>query len=196
MPVCNKPVRIHCKAGSVSVRKHEANVRTLWPEKEMMVSPMKLKVLSETPKQLSRSANPSHLKTRRSENNLRLCGTCWQNSSKFSSLKVMAQVPSLFLRSTPVHKFSASRIEETALENRCSNLPLLEADSCLLLLHLTCVFLVFLVKCCNGFSLKPTRPMCDGRLFESSPFCSVASRGAPVRGFPFRRLLHFVLLAA
>ena len=30
-----------------------------------------------------------------------------------------------------------------------------------------CVFLVFLVKCCNGSSLKPARPMCDGRPFAS-----------------------------
>ena len=84
---------------------------------------MKLIVHSATPKHLSRSANSRHLKTGKSENNLCLCGKLWPNSSKFSSLKVMAQVPSLSLRSTPVHKFSASRIEETALENQCSNLP-------------------------------------------------------------------------
>ena len=69
-------------------------------------------------KQLSRSANPSHLKTWKSENNLRLFGKLWPNSSKFASLKVMAQVPVLSLRSTPVYKFIASRIEETALENQ------------------------------------------------------------------------------
>ena len=39
-------------------------------------------------------------------------------------------------------------------------------DSCLLLLHLTCAFLVFLVKCCNGSSLKPAR-LC--RLSAFSP---------------------------
>ena len=47
-----------------------------------MVSPMKLTVLSATPKQLSRSANPGHLETGRSESSLRLCGECWPNSSK------------------------------------------------------------------------------------------------------------------
>ena len=108
-------------------------------------------------------------------------------SSTFSSLKVMAQVPLLSMRSTPVHKFSASRIEETALENHCSNLLLLEADSCLHLLLLTCVFLVFLMVCCNMSSLNPAswlrtvRPMCDGlpafsplggsrHLFQRFPF--------------------------
>ena len=58
-------------------------------------------------------------------------------------------------RSTPAHKSSASRIEETASENPCSNLFLLELDCCLFLLHLICAFLVFLVKFCNGSSLKP-----------------------------------------
>ena len=66
-------------------------------------------------------------------------------------------------------------------------------DSCLPLFHLICLFLVFLLKCCNGFSLKPTRLMCDGRIFASSPFCRLACRGALFRGFLFRWVLHFVL---
>ena len=80
-------------------------------------------------------------------------------------------------RSTPVHKFLATRIEETALENLCSNMPFLEVDSCLLLLHLICLFLVFLVKCCSKSSLKPARPMCDGRPFAwrvEAPFSAVS----------------------
>ena len=88
-----------------------------------------------------------------------------------------------------VHRFSALRIEET----QCSNLPFLEADSCLLLLHLTCVFLVFLMKCCNGSSLKPARPMCDGRPIASPLLHRLAGRGACFRGFPFRWVLHIVL---
>ena len=93
----------------------------------------------------------------------------------------------------PVHRFSALRIEETALENQCSNLPLLEVDSCSLLLHLTCVFLGFLVKCCNGSSLKPARPLCDGRPFASPHFCRLAGRGAHFCGFPCRWVLHSAL---
>ena len=96
-------------------------------------------------------------------------------------------------RSTPAHKSSALKIEETGLENLCSNLPPLEVDKHLPLLHLTCVFLVFLLKCCNVFSLKPTRSMCDGRLFASSLFRRLAGRGAFFRDFPFRWVLHFVL---
>ena len=66
--------------------KQEPNVTTLWPDVKMMVSPMKWTVPFAAPKQLSWCANPNHLKTGRSESNLRLCGGCWPNSSKFSSL--------------------------------------------------------------------------------------------------------------
>ena len=69
MSAHNKPVRIHCKAGSVSVRlvlehtsqmsktflflKHELNVKTLLLDIKMMVSPMQLTVLSAAPIQIS-----------------------------------------------------------------------------------------------------------------------------------------------
>ena len=49
------------------------------------------------------------------------------------------------------------------LENRCSNLLLLVVDKRLPLFHLSCRSLVFRLMCCNVFSLKPTRPKCDGR---------------------------------
>ena len=91
------------------------------------------------PKQLSLSANPNHLKTGRSERSLRHCGECWPNNSKISSLMEMTKVHLSSQRSTPALKFSALSIEETVLENLCSKSPLLEVDSCLLLLHLTCL---------------------------------------------------------
>ena len=140
---------------------------------------------------VARSASPSHLKTGNSENNLRLCGKFWPNNSKFSSQKEMTQVPSLSLHSTYDHKSSGLRIAGTAWENQCSNLPHLETDRCLLSLLLICVFLVFLMKCCNGSSLKPAgwlrtvRPMCDGRPFASPLFRRLAGRGQFFRGFPF-----------
>ena len=109
---------------------------------------------------------------------------------------VADQVKILFLEgddeATLAHKSSALKIEETCLENMCSNLPLLEVDSCLPLIHLICLFLVFLLKCCNWFSLKPTRPMCDGRRFASSPFCRLASGGAFFCGLPLRWVLYVV----
>ena len=58
-------------------------------------------------------------------------------------------------RSTLAHKSSASKIAETALENRCSKLLHLVADQRLhLLLHLSCLPLVFLLMCCNVVSLS------------------------------------------
>ena len=41
--------------------------------------------------------------------------------------------------------------------------------------------------------LSQANTMCDGRPFASSPCCCLACRGALLRGFPFRWVLHFVL---
>ena len=153
--------------------KHEPNVKTLLLDVKMMISTMQLTFPSAAPIPFSLSANPDHLKTERLENNLRRCGKTWLTNLKFSSLKEMH---SSSQRLTLVHKSSALKIEETGLENLCSNLLPLEVDKHLHLLHLICLFLVFLLKCCNGFSFKPTKPMCDGHFFASSPFCHWACR--------------------
>ena len=172
--------------------KHEANVKTLLFDMKMMVSLLKLTVPFCCDKTTITVRQSKSLEDRELVSNLRPCGERWLISSKFSSLMMM-KVHLSSQRSTPAHKSSALRIEETGLENLCSNLPLLEADSCLHLLHLTCVFLVFLVKCCNGFSLKPAQALCDGRSL-ASPLCRrLAGRGAFFCGFPFRWVLRFVL---
>ena len=57
-----------------SYSRRELNARTLWPDTRMMVSPTKLIVHFATAEPISQSASPSHLKTEKSENNLRLCG--------------------------------------------------------------------------------------------------------------------------
>ena len=172
--------------------KHEPSVKTLLLDIKMMVSPMQLTVPSAAPIPLSLSANPNHPKTERLENNLR-CGENWLTNLKFSSLKEMTKVHSSSQHLTLVHKSSALNIEETRLENLCSNLPPLKMDKHFHLLHLICLFLMFLLKCSNGFSLKPTRPMCDGRLFASFSPSRLGSRGAFFCGFPFRWVLHLVL---
>ena len=60
MPACNKPVRIQCKAGSVSARfvKQEPSVRTFWSDLKMIVSPTKLKVHFAKAEPISQSASP------------------------------------------------------------------------------------------------------------------------------------------
>ena len=130
------------------------------------------------------------------ENNLHPCGKFGPKSSKFFSLKEMTQVHSLSLRSTPEHKFLALRNEETVWETKCSNVFPMETDSCLLLLFLICVILVFLMECCNRSSLKPERPMCDGCPFASPLFRRLAGRGSFFRGFPFRWALQLTVSLA
>ena len=93
------------------------------------------------------------------------------------------EVHSSSQRSTLAHMSSALKIEEMELENPCSNLLLLEAGKHLPLLHLSCLSLVFLLTCCNVFSLKPTRSMCDGRTLASPLFRRLAGRGAFFRHF-------------
>ena len=192
MPVCNKPVRIHCKAGSGLFLKRELNVKTLLHDTKMMVFLMRLTVPSAAPIQISLSVNPNQLRTESSENNLRLCGENWLTNSEFSSLMEVTKVLLSSQHSILAHRSSASKIEETDLENQFSNLLRLGADKHSPLLHLICVFLVFLMKYCSGFSLKPTGLMCDGRLFASPLFRRLAGRGDFFCGFPFRWVLHFV----
>ena len=141
----NKPVRIHYKASSVSQAcflKHEANAKTLMLDVKMLVSPLQLTVPSAASIQKSFSVNPNQLKTERLENSFRLCGENWLTNLKFSSLMEMTKVHLSSQRSMLAHMSSASEIEETELENRCSNLLLLEVDKHLPLLHLSCLFLV------------------------------------------------------
>ena len=185
--------QVPCQSGSFL--NLEANVKTLLSAIKMMVFLMRLTVPFATPKQLSVSANPNQSRTERSASNLHPCGECWLINSKFFSLTEMTKVLLSSQQSTPAHKSSALKIEETGLENQCSNLPLLEVDKHSPFLHLICLFLVFHLKCCNGFSLKSTGLMCDGRLFASSPFCRMASRGALFYGFPLRWVLHVPHLA-
>ena len=82
MPVYDKPVRIHCKAGSLSepdlYSKQEPNVRTLWPDIKTMVFPTKLTVHSAKAEPISQSVSPSHLKDQEIGNNLPPCGKFWQ----------------------------------------------------------------------------------------------------------------------
>ena len=132
--------------------KHQANLKTLVLDIRMMVFLMQSTVRSAAPVLLSQSVNPDQLKTERLENNLRPCGQCWLNTLKFSFLMKMPKVFSSSQRSMLAHKISASKIAETELENRFSNLLRLVVDKRLPLLHLICLFLVFRLRCCNGFS--------------------------------------------
>ena len=120
MPADNRPVTIHCKAGSISVRlvlKHEANVKTLLLDIQMMVFLMRLTVPFAVSKQLLQSANPDQSRTEKSASSLHPCGGCWLTKLNFSSLMEMTKVLLSSQRSTLAHRSSALKIEETGLEN-------------------------------------------------------------------------------
>ena len=160
----------------------------------MMVSLVRLTVLFSVKTTITVRQSKS-IEDREIGKNVRPCGESWLTNSKFSSLIEMTKVHSSSQRSTLAHMSSALKIEQMELEIRCSNLLLLllEAGKHLPLLHMSCLSLVFLLTCCNVFSLKPTRSMCDGRSLASPLFRRLAGRGALFRGFPFRWVLHFVL---
>ena len=161
MPAFNKPVkpvRIHCKADSVSVRlvlETRAKCQDLIARCKDDGIPYAIDspFCCTTTNIIVRQSKSNQLKTDRvKKKSLRLCRENWLTNLKFSSLMEMTKVHSSFHRSMLAHKFSALKIEETELENRCSNLLLLEADKHLPLLHLSFLSLVYLLKCCNVFS--------------------------------------------
>ena len=110
MSAHNKPVRIHCKAGSLSVRL-VFETRAKCQDYVVLYKDDGISYvngsLSAAPIQISLSANPNQLKTERSENNLRFCGESWLTHSKFSSVIEMTKVHSSSQRSTLAHMSSA-----------------------------------------------------------------------------------------
>ena len=170
MQAFHKPVRNHCKAVSVSVRLvSETRAKSqhfVVREKDDGFSDAIDSPFCCTKTNIIVRQSKSIEDRRIRKTIFRRCVEKRLTSSKFSSLMEMTKVHSSSLRWTLARKSSASKIAETELENRCKHL---------LLLHLTCVFLVFLVKCCNH------------RFFRR-----LAGRGALFRGFPFRWDLHFV----
>ena len=99
-------------------------------------------------------------------------------------LMEMTKVHSSFQRSMLTHESSALKIEETELENWCSNLLLLEADKRLPLLHLSCLFLVILLKCCNVFSLAIQQGQCVMAAFSPPRFFAAWRVEAPFYAVP------------
>ena len=148
IPACNnKPIRIIVKQERDSYSRRELNARILWLGTRMMVSLTKLTVhFCYVRTNITQSASPSHLKTGKLDNDLRLCGKVWPKRSKLSFLKEMTLVPSLSLYSTNGHKFSVLRIAGAAWEKTVFKLAApLGTNSCLILLLLICVFLTFLM---------------------------------------------------
>ena len=96
----SKPVRIHCKAGSVSAR---LVFETRAKYQDFVARHKDDGITNEidspfcNAKTVISVRQSKSLKIGRSESNLRLCGRFWPNSSKFSSLMEMTKVPFIVL---------------------------------------------------------------------------------------------------
>ena len=131
----------------------------------------------------------NHLKTGRSESNLRLCGECWPNSSKFSSLMEMTKVHLSSQRSTPAHKVSALRIWRNGVGKPVFKLaPFGSGQLFTLVAPDLCVFLVFFLEV-----LQRVISQASTANVWWPPIRLPAGRGALFRGFPFRWVLHLAL---
>ena len=121
------PVTIHCKAGSMSVRlvfETRGKCQEFFARYKDDGIPYKIdfcSVKTTITCRQSRSIEDREIGKQ--------FARCWQINSKFSSLMEMTKVHLSSQRLTPAHKSSAFKIEETGLENLCSNLPPLEVDN-------------------------------------------------------------------
>ena len=131
--------QVPCRSGLLL--NHEANVQTSLLDIKMMVFLMRLTVFVAVSKQLLLSANPDQSRTEKSASNVHHCGGCCLTNLNFSSLMEMTKLLLSSQPSTLAQRSSALKIEETGLENLCSNLPPLEVDEHLPLFQLICLFL-------------------------------------------------------
>ena len=178
MQTCNKPFRIHCKAGSVSVR---LVFETRDKCQDFVAQHKDDGIPCAINSPFCRPSTPVTVRQSRSIEDREI-------GKQFAPLwKVLAeQLKVLF----PDEEDAASKIVETELENRFSSLLHLVVDKSLPLLHLICLFLVFRLRCCNRFSLKPTGLMCDGCPLASPLFRRLAGRGLFFFWFLLRWVLH------
>ena len=192
MPAYNKPFRIHCKAGSVMARlvfETRAKCQDVVARYQEDGIPYEI----DSPFCCARTTitvrQSKSIEDREIGINLHPCGECWQISSKFSTLMKMTKLHLSSQRSTPAHRSSALKIEETVLENLCSNLRFFFGSGQMFTLAAPDLYF-------PGVSrevLQRIISMCDGRPFSSPLFRRLAGRGVFFRGFPFRWVLHFVL---
>ena len=146
-----------------------------------------------TAEPIPQSASPSHLKTEKSENNLRLCGKFLAEKLKVlffegddtgtfivPALDVRSQVHSMKDRRNGAGKPSVQTCTIWKQTGVCS-LSLCSSSACSW----------YSLMCCNRSSLKPAiwlriaRAICDVRPFASLLFRCVAGRGPFFRGFTF-----------
>ena len=173
--------------------KQELSVKNLWPYKKMMASPLRSTPFCVLLKLLSWFAIQDQSKNVKLENNLCPCGELFADELRTLFPEGDDQgpfvVPTLDARS----QILSVKDRRNGIGKLVFKLAPFEVDTHLPWCLLVCAFLVLLMKCCKGLSLKPARSGCDGRPFASPLFRRMAGRGALFRGFPFRWSLHIVL---
>ena len=151
---------VPCRSGLYLI--HEANVKTLLLNIKMLVFLVRLTVPFAVSKQPLLSAQSRSIEDREIGKQF---APLWRVLPWWWRRRCFCRPSTRHSLKGPQHQGSKKR----DWKNQCFHLPFLEVDSCLSLLHLICLFLVFLLKCCNGFSLKPAQPKCDARLLPFSP---------------------------
>ena len=189
-PVFSKPIRIHCKTGSLSVRL-VFETRAKCQDSVARYKDDGIPYEVDSPFRQSRTNIAVRQSKSLEDREIGMQFALWKALAE--KLKVLfpegddLHCP---LRSTYGLKFAVLRIAETVWGNQWANLLRLETDSCWLLLLLICVFLVFMMMCCNRSFRKPAiwlriaRPMCDGRPVASPLFRRLAGRGPFFTHFP------------
>ena len=199
MPAYDKPVRIHCKTGSLSAKlvfEIRAKCQDFVARCKDDGIPTKLIVHPGKEEPISQSVSVSHYKTRKFWKQFAPLWKVWawklevlfpegDDTGTFivPALDVCAQVLSIKKRRNCV----GSQVFKLV---SCGNGQLFALTAPDLRIP------VFQIECCNRSSLKSERPMCDGRPFASPLFRRLAGRGTFFRGFPFRWALQLTVSLA
>ena len=193
MQAWNKPVRIHCKAGSVSVRlvfETRGKCQDIIVRYEDDGIPFTINSPFCCSKTTITVVQSRSIEEREIGKQLK---PLWKELA--DQLKVLlpdADYKGVFIITALDSRSQILSVKDrrNGIGKKFSNLLHLVADKRLCSLHLICLFLVFRMRCYNGFSLKPTGLRCDGRSFASPLLRRLPGRGAFFFGFLIRWVLH------
>ena len=178
MQACNKPVRIHCRAGFVSVRlvfETRGKCQDFIARYKDDGNPY------ATNSPFCRSSTTIAVRQSRSIEDREIgkqCAPLWKVLAE--QLKVL--FPDEDDEGVFILPALDARSQILSIKDRGNGIGFklapLGSGQEFTLLHLICLFLVFRLRCCNRFSLKSTDLMCDGCTLASPLFRRLAGRGA------------------
>ena len=194
MLACNKPTRIHCKAGSVSVR---LVFETRGKCQDFIVRYKDDDILYAINSPLCCTNTTITVRQSRTIEE-REIGKQFMPLWKELADQFKVLLPDADDKGVFIIPALDSRSQILSIKDRRNGIgkpvfklaPLGCGQTFMLVAF--CLFLVFRMRCYNGFSLKPTGLMCDGRSFASPFLRRLAGRGAFFCGFLVRWVLRFV----